>query len=122
MSSCSAPETSLAARLPPFVTPVLLFVNASPHEVQQACSLLPQALLQFHGDEAPEQCAAAGHPWMRAARMDDGFDLLQLIPLFHAAQALLLDAHVEGYGGGGKAFDSSQFHKACPFRSFCLVG
>jgi len=98
---------ALAERLPPFVTPVLLFVNASPAEVQRATEALPQALLQFHGDETPAQCAAAGRPFLRAARMDPGVDLLDFAARFQAAQALLLDAHVEGYGGGGKAFDWS---------------
>jgi phosphoribosylanthranilate isomerase len=98
---------ALAERLPPFVTPVLLFVNASPSEVQHAVELLPQALLQFHGDETPAQCVAAARPFLRAARMDTGFDLLDFAARFQAAQAVLLDAHVEGYGGGGKAFDWS---------------
>jgi phosphoribosylanthranilate isomerase len=97
----------LVARLPPFVTPVLLFVNASPAEVLRAVERLPQALLQFHGDETPEQCQAAGRPFLRAARMVPGFDLLDCAARFERAQALLLDAHVEGYGGGGKAFDWS---------------
>ena len=102
-----ARATELIARMPPFVTPVLLFVNASPSEVQRAAERVPQALLQFHGDETPDQCAAAGHPWMRAARMATGFDLLDFAARFQGAQALLLDAHVDGYGGGGKAFDWS---------------
>jgi len=104
----------LIGRMPPFVTPVLLFVNASPHEVRQAAERLPQALLQFHGDEAPEQCATSGRPWIRAARMEPGFDLLDFASRYHAAQALLLDAHVEGYGGGGKAFDWSQIPQNVP--------
>jgi phosphoribosylanthranilate isomerase len=104
----------LAARLPPFVTPVLLFVNASPSEVQRATERLPQALLQFHGDETPEQCQVAGRPWMRAARMAPGFDLLDFATRFHGAQALLLDAHVESYGGGGKAFDWSLIPPSVP--------
>lgn len=97
----------LAARLPPFVTPVLLFVNASPSEVRHAVERLPQALAQFHGDETPEQCLAAGRPFLRAARMAPGIDLLDFAVRFEHAQALLLDAHVEAYGGGGKAFDWS---------------
>ena len=105
---------ALAARLPPFVTPVLLFVNASPSEVQRATDRLPQALLQFHGDESPDQCQAAGRPWIRAARMAPGFDLLDFAARFAGAQALLLDAHVEGYGGGGKAFDWSLIPRNVP--------
>jgi len=105
---------ALAGRLPPFVTPVLLFVNASPHEVQRATQALPQALLQFHGDESPAQCAAADRPYLRAARMGEGFDLLDFAARFAGAQGLLLDAHVEGYGGGGKAFDWSLIPPSVP--------
>jgi phosphoribosylanthranilate isomerase len=97
----------LVARMPPFVTPVLLFVNAQPRELQRAAERLPQALWQFHGDETPEQCRAAGHPYLRAVRMSPGVDLLDCARRFQGAQALLLDAPVEGYGGGGKVFDWS---------------
>jgi phosphoribosylanthranilate isomerase len=106
----------LASRLPPFVTPVLLFVNAAAADIAAACALLPTALLQFHGDETPETCLQAGRPFMRAARipLDDtspaggtAFDLVKYAQDFKAAQALLLDAHVEGYGGGGKTFNWS---------------
>jgi phosphoribosylanthranilate isomerase len=98
---------ALIARLPPFVTPVLLLVNASPLELRQAVERVPQALLQFHGDESPADCQAAGRPYIRAARMSPGFDLLDFATLYAGAQALLLDAHVDGYGGSGKVFDWS---------------
>ena len=101
---------ALAARLPPFVTPVLLFVNASPSEVQRATDRLPQALLQFHGDESPEACQAGparGRPYLRAARMTPELPLLDFARAHERAAGLVLDAHVEGYGGGGKAFDWS---------------
>jgi phosphoribosylanthranilate isomerase len=97
----------LAARLPAFVTPVLLFVNARPSEIEAAASAVPLALLQFHGDETPQQCLALGRPFVRAARMRPGFDLLDFAQQFHSAHAVLLDADVEGFGGGGRAFDWS---------------
>ena len=97
----------LAARLPAFVTPVGLFVNAEAQEIAAACEALPSMLLQFHGDETPEFCRAIGRPYMRAARMVPGLDLLDFGLRFSGACALLLDAHVEGYGGGGKVFDWS---------------
>ena len=105
---------ALAARLPPFVTPVLLFVNATPYELRRATEALPQALLQFHGDETPEQCAAAGRPFLRAARMGAGFDLLDFGRRFHEAQGLLLDTHVDSYGGSGKVFDWSLIPPSVP--------
>ena len=45
----------LARRLPPFVTPVLLVVNESAAYVEDCCRQLPQATVQFHGDETPEE-------------------------------------------------------------------
>ncbi len=97
----------LASRLPAFVTPVGLFVNAAMSAVQRAVQHIPQLLLQFHGDETPEQCRSAGRPYLRAARMRAGFDLLDFATRFADAQAVLLDAHVDAYGGGGKVFDWS---------------
>jgi phosphoribosylanthranilate isomerase len=97
----------LARSLPPFVVPVLLFVNAARAEIDAACAALPQALLQFHGDETPAQCDAARRAYLRAVRMAAGVDLLDWMQRFPRAAALLLDADVEGYGGGGKRFDWS---------------
>ena len=106
----------LARRLPPFVTPVLLFVNAPLDEVVAAVALVGQALLQFHGDETPEQCLdtarAAGSAYIKAARIPLGeakarFDLVEYAAQYRSAQAILLDAFVEGYGGGGKTFNWS---------------
>lgn len=104
----------LARRLPAFVTPVLLFVNASAGDIADGVRAVPQALLQFHGDESPADCAAPARPYLRAARIPTGeagkgFDLLQFADRFAPAQAILLDAHVEGFGGGGQSFDWTAF-------------
>ena len=106
----------LAARLPPFVTPVLLFVNASAIEIIAACARIPSATVQFHGDETPADCLAIARPFLRAARIPIqaetpnaplNFDLVKYSEDFNLAQAILLDAHVEGFGGGGKTFNWS---------------
>lgn len=109
----------LASLLPPFVTPVLLFVNASAQEVQAGLAAVPNALLQFHGDESPQECLAHGRPHIRAARVQIGdgaesFDLLKYADQYTAAQAILLDAHVQGYGGGGVSFDWTAFNWSHP--------
>ncbi len=104
----------LARRLPPFVTPVGLFVNASDEQLAAGLAALPNMLLQFHGDETPQDCERAGRPWLRAARMTSGFDLLDFAHQYSGAQAILLDAHVDGYGGGGKVFDWSLIPKNVP--------
>ncbi len=109
---------ALAARLPPQVTPVLLFVNPDAALVQAGLAAVPRALVQFHGDETPQQChcAAQGHAFWRAARMQPGFDLLKFAAQFQQAQAVLLDAHVESYGGAGKSFDWSLIPAGVPAR------
>jgi len=107
----------LAQRLPAFVTPVLLFVNAQALEIETAAAKVPGAWLQFHGDESPAECAhwgqRLGRPWLRAARIPLGeatpaFDLVKYAQDHSQAKAVLLDAHVDGYGGGGKAFNWSR--------------
>jgi phosphoribosylanthranilate isomerase len=105
---------ALARRLPPFVTPVGLFVNAGASEVRSALAAIPQLVLQFHGDESPAQCREPGRPYLRAARMAPGFDLLDFARQYPDAQAILLDAFVDGYGGGGKVFDWSQIPASVP--------
>ena len=106
----------LTQRLPPFVTPVLLFVNASSEQVEEAHRTIPNALMQFHGDETPAFCRQIRTPYMRAARipLDDNpvssgerFDLVKYVFDFNTATAILLDAHVDSYGGSGKTFNWS---------------
>ena len=106
----------LSRRLPPFVTPVLLVVNQPADQTIAACELIANAVLQFHGDETPVDCLAASHngarSYLRAARIPLGeagrsFDLVKYAHDYSHAQAILLDAHVEGYGGAGKAFNWS---------------
>jgi phosphoribosylanthranilate isomerase len=106
----------LAAALPPYVTPVGLFVNAEPATIAAVVAAIPTLVLQFHGDETPEACAAAGRPYLRAARMAPGFDLLDFARRFSGAQGLLLDTHVEAFGGSGKVFDWSLVPRAVPHR------
>jgi phosphoribosylanthranilate isomerase len=102
-----ARAAELAQRLPPFVTPVVLFVNPEPAEVDAAIAAIPTLLLQFHGDEAPDVCRRPARPYLRAARVTQNFDLPAFAAQYSHAQAILLDAHVQGYGGGGQMFDWS---------------
>jgi phosphoribosylanthranilate isomerase len=64
-------------------------------------------MLQFHGDESAADCARFNRPWIKAARVTAGFDLVEFAVRYRFASGILLDAFVEGYGGGGKTFDWS---------------
>ena len=103
-----AQAREIALTVPPFVSVVTLFVNAAPDFVEQVIDQVRPALLQFHGDETPEDCTRYGHPYIRAARMREGLDLLDFASRFSTSQALVLDADQPGYGGGGEVFDWSR--------------
>lgn len=95
----------LARTLPPFVTPVLLFVNAAPDTIERALAAVPNALLQFHGDESAAECVRFRRPFVRAIRMADEVDLLDCEREYASAIGLLADAPAPGYGGSGRGFD-----------------
>ena len=97
----------LISRLPTGVDAVGLLVNASEAEFEAIRAIAPITLWQFHGDESPQDCArlADGQPWMKAARVGSGFAFDEFSLQYGQANAFLLDALVEGYGGGGVPFD-----------------
>ena len=95
----------LVRRIPPFVEVVGLFVNEPPEVVQAVCAALPISILQFHGDEDAAYCRQFSRPYLRAARVRPELDLVEFAGSFPDARGLLLDAFVEGYGGGGHVFD-----------------
>ncbi|MDD2990197.1 MAG: phosphoribosylanthranilate isomerase [Zoogloea sp.] len=109
-----ARAAELARLLPPFVTAVGLFVNPSRDDVAEVRAKVPLQLLQFHGDEIESDCLGHGLPYIKAARMRPGLDLLKYAASFAGAQGLLLDAFVEGYGGGGETFDWSLIPSGLP--------
>lgn len=95
----------LVRRIPPFVDVVGLFVNEPAESVLAACAALPINVLQFHGDEDAAYCRQFSRPYLRAARVRPGLDLVEFARSFPDARGLLLDAFVDGYGGGGHVFD-----------------
>jgi len=96
---------AIARVIPPFITLVGLFVNAETRTIEQTLAAVPLQLLQFHGEEAAVDCNRFSRPYIKAARVRAGLDLVEYARGFPDARGLLLDAHVEGYGGGGKTFD-----------------
>ncbi len=96
----------IAAALPAFVTVVGLFVDAAPETVEAVLERVPLDLLQFHGQESPEDCARYGRPYIKAIRMAEGIDLYREAERFHQARGPLLDAwHPAVPGGTGERFD-----------------
>ncbi|MFT5426591.1 MAG: phosphoribosylanthranilate isomerase [Gammaproteobacteria bacterium] len=95
--------------LPPFVSKIALFVNAVETEIRSVLDSVSIDLLQFHGEESPEECRRYGKPYIKVVRMHDDIDLIQLSDDYADASALLLDSFVEGIQGGtGQRFDWSR--------------
>ena len=108
----------LIQHVPPYVQTVGLFVNASAADVQDILKISPVDILQFHGDENPEQCQTiaqtVGRRWYKAIQMKPELDVIAEIQAFQqaGASAVLLDAwHPELKGGTGHSFDWAQFPK-----------
>ena len=106
----------LSAALPAFVSVVALVVNMPEDELIELANNVSFDIIQFHGDETPEQCqqlaSAVNKRWMKALRINADQDTLNsvnaCIDSFAAAGAssILLDAyHQHKYGGTGARFD-----------------
>jgi len=96
----------IARQTPAFVTTVAVFVNPSREEVEEVIRECDIALLQFHGEEAPEFCASFSRPYVKVARIRPGLDLIKYLSPYATAKAWMLDAfHDDLWGGTGGAFD-----------------
>jgi len=97
---------SIINAMPPFVTTVGLFVDASRCELGEILDAVPLDLLQFHGDESPENCEGYHRPYIKALRVKPGDDIAAQVVLYKNASGVLLDTYVPGIPGGtGEAFD-----------------
>ena len=112
----------IVAALPPFVSAVGLLVDAAPGVVEGILDEVALDMLQFHGEEPPELCAAWGRPWLKAVRMRPGTDVRAAAEVYREARALLLDAWRPGTPGGtGATFDWSEIPADLP-RPVVLAG
>jgi phosphoribosylanthranilate isomerase len=101
-----AQAQQIIAAMPPFVSVVGLFVNATTAEIESVLSQVHIDIVQFHGDETPSDCAQIKLPYYKAIRVKSDTNLLQCAVEFSGAKALLLDTYSEAaFGGTGQVFD-----------------
>ncbi|RML45116.1 N-anthranilate isomerase [Pseudomonas savastanoi pv. glycinea] len=97
---------AIIAALPPFITTVGLFVNASRCELNETLDAVALDMLQFHGDETSDECDGYHRPYIKALRVKAGDDIAQVCRTYRNARGVLLDTYVEGVPGGtGETFD-----------------
>jgi phosphoribosylanthranilate isomerase len=103
----------IVAALPPFVTPVGLFVNAEVKQVRQTAQALGLRHIQLHGDEPPEVVAEfEGFVVLKAIRVAPD-DFVRELKRWTSAIARLRLIHLKGFvletanalGGSGKPND-----------------
>ena len=98
----------IAASLPPFVTPVGIFVDAEPAWIEEVLHQVPLGLLQFHGDEPPATCERFGVPYTKTLSVREPLDVAALERDYGSAGGFLLDTFDPAAKGGiGRAFDWS---------------
>lgn len=105
-----ARAAQLRREVPAFVSVVTLFVNPEPDHVQAVLDQVGPDLLQFHGDENPEQCRRYGRRYLRAFRagapgLDTPSALADYCRQYDDAAGWLFDSYSAGYGGSGLSFD-----------------
>ncbi|MCW9024985.1 MAG: phosphoribosylanthranilate isomerase [Gammaproteobacteria bacterium] len=94
--------------LPPFVTSVGLFVDASEQDIRDVLREVPLDILQFHGNEPAAACNCYGRPYLKAVRMREGLNVKTIVEEYTDAAGILLDSYQQGVPGGtGKTFDWS---------------
>ncbi|MCK5724786.1 MAG: phosphoribosylanthranilate isomerase [Gammaproteobacteria bacterium] len=91
--------------MPPFVTLVGLFMNASAESVCEALKVVPLNLLQFHGDETPEFCDQFEMPYIKVLRMREDVNVIAFAQEYPNAAGILLDTYSKAGGGSGQSFD-----------------
>ena len=96
----------VVAAIPPLVSVVALFVNATQAEIENVTSQVRIDIVQFHGDETAAECERIKLPYFKAIRVNPDTNFLKCEAEFNGAKALLLDTYSESaYGGTGHAFD-----------------
>jgi len=96
-----AEAEAIAATLPAGVLRVGVFVRAAPSEVREVVRRVGLGAVQLHGDEDPAEYREVGAALWQVLRVE------RALPEYPSASAdaVLLDARVEGFGGGGRPFD-----------------
>lgn len=103
---------SIVAKLPPFITPVALFVDADASVIASVIGGSSRWMIQFHGAESEAECLSYQRPYMKALRIKKGDDVSTLVDEYPSASAMLLDAYKAGIPGGtGEVFDWSLIPK-----------
>ena len=101
-----AQAAEIARTIPPFMSIVGLFVNASEAFIEEALATVPFTLLQFHGHETEVECRRWGCRYIKAFRVRPEVSVADMVAPYDTASGYLLDSYHKGVPGGtGESFD-----------------
>ena len=97
---------AIIRELPPFVTRVGLFVDATREFINSVLGEVNLDLLQFHGQENQEACTGYSKPFIKAKKMKEAVELQEQIKKYDKSIGILLDTYISGIAGGsGQTFN-----------------
>lgn len=112
----------VAEAVAPFVTRVGVFVDAARDVLARTAGEVPLDLLQLHGDEPPERCAALPRRVLKAVRVGPGFRPEDALRYEGQVAGILLDTRSDAAPGGtGEAFDWSLARAVRKGASFLVL-
>jgi phosphoribosylanthranilate isomerase len=111
---------AIIAELPPFVTPVGVFVNQEPGAINAVAELAGLGAVQLHGDERPEVLADLTRPVIKAVTLDPATAPWGAWP---SHVTLLVDgADLDRRGGTGRVADWDRAGQVARLRRLLLAG
>ena len=90
--------------LPAFVQKIGVFVNCEIETVHEVFNEAGLTFAQIHGNESPDYCAELSVPYIKAFRVDSGFDT-ESIAQFNCHTFLMDAFSKDAYGGTGETFN-----------------
>lgn len=123
MADTLSPEQVQA--LPSGIRRVGVFVNADTDYILRQAKDYGLQIIQLHGDESPEQCAALqgkGLVLVKAFGLNDDFNFDQLKPYEPFVDYYLFDTKGPAYGGNGTVFNWSVLEQYDQHKPFFLSG
>ena len=123
MAEALSPE--IVKSLPGSIQKVGVFVNAETADILEQAATYGLDVLQLHGDESPEQCAALqgkGYTLVKAFGVNEDFNFNSLTPYAPLVDYYLFDTKGPAYGGHGITFDWSVLQQYDKHKAFFLSG
>lgn len=98
-----------------------VFVNEDPAEVTRIADAVGLDLIQFHGDETPEDLAPWGERAIKAIRFSGELDG-EALEDYKTVWGFLIEPQRDSYGGTGRSWNYAKARRLPRHRPFLLAG